>query len=156
MDLSKPYNKCNILSMVKTIKQLVKAFPDHSGVYLMKNARQTVIYVGKASSLKKRVNSYLVGAHDTKTTRLVQEIAKISFQLTDSVLEATILEAELIKKYKPQYNILQKDDRSFLYIVITKEKFPKVLIKRGSDLKPPLLTSECPGISKNTNLSSRA
>ena len=102
----------------------------------MKNARQTVIYVGKASSLKKRVNSYLVGAHDTKTTRLVQEIAKISFQLTDSVLEATILEAELIKKYKPQYNILQKDDRSFLYIVITKEKFPKVLIKRGSDLKP--------------------
>lgn len=105
------------------------------GVYLMRDKNGEVIYVGKATSLKKRVGSYFAKAHDDKTARLVQEIKKIDYWTTPSVLEALILEANLIKKYQPKYNIREKDDKSFLYLAITDEDFPRPLMIRGLELK---------------------
>lgn len=124
---------------------LYKNLPQLPGVYLMKNARGEIIYVGKAGNLKKRVSSYFLPvrrslgiggrANDLKTEKLVSEIAKINYKKTDTVLEALILEADLIKKYAPKYNIKDKDDKSFLYAEITKEEFPRVILVRARDLK---------------------
>jgi len=94
-----------------------------------------IIYVGKATSLKSRVGSYFAKAHDDKTARLVQDIRQIDYRVTDSVLEALILEANLIKEYQPKYNIRAKDDKSFLYLVITNEEFPRPQLIRGLELK---------------------
>ncbi|MFH1713184.1 MAG: GIY-YIG nuclease family protein [Candidatus Jacksonbacteria bacterium] len=116
-------------------KTITAVFPNSPGVYLMKNAYGQIIYIGKASSLKKRVSSYFHKTHNIKTAALVSEIAQIDYKTTDSILEATILEARLIKKYQAKYNIEHKDDKSFLYIVVTKEKFPRILIKRETELK---------------------
>ncbi len=101
----------------------------------MKDAHGVVIYVGRAGSLKKRVASYFTKAHDAKTEALVAHIASINSIKTDSVLEATFKEAELIKKYQPKYNIEQKDDKSFMYAVITKDAYPRVLAARGRELE---------------------
>lgn len=102
----------------------------------MKDSRGAVIYVGKASSLKKRVNSYFTKAHDAKTAALVASIKTIDHIATDSVLEATFLEAELIKNYQPKYNIELKDDKSFIYLVVTKDAYPKLLLVRGHEVHP--------------------
>ncbi len=121
-------------SIQTDISQFVKRLPNTPGVYLMKNAKGEVIYVGKAGSLKKRVSSYFIKAHDAKTEALVSHIASIDCKKTDSVLEATFKEAELIKKYQPKFNIDQKDDKSFIYVVVTKETYPRVLMARGREL----------------------
>jgi excinuclease ABC subunit C len=113
----------------------IKNLPSAPGVYLMRNVKGSVIYIGRATSLKARVSSYWHKAHDAKTERLVSEIAKLDCIATDSILEATILEAQLIKKYQPKYNIKQKDDRSFLYVAVTRDAFPKILIIREHQLK---------------------
>lgn len=115
------------------IKESVKKFPDSPGVYLMSNLAKEIIYVGKATSLRKRVGSYFSRALNTKTEKLVSEIDKIDFITTTSVLEALILEANLISLHSPKYNIKLKDDKYFVNIVITKEDFPRVLITRYSD-----------------------
>ncbi len=117
------------------IKEKIKIFPHNPGVYIFKNKAGKILYIGKATSLKNRVGSYFVGAHNAKTEKLVSQIEKIDIKETDSVLEALILESNLIKKYQPKYNIKEKDDKSFSYFVITREEFPRVLIVRGSDLK---------------------
>ncbi|KKT48197.1 MAG: Excinuclease ABC C subunit domain protein [Parcubacteria group bacterium GW2011_GWC2_44_17] len=101
----------------------------------MKNVKGEVIYVGRAGSLKKRVSSYFIKAHDAKTEALVSHVASIDCKKTDSVLEATFKEAELIKKHQPKYNIEQKDDKSFIYVVITKDIYPRVLVARGRELE---------------------
>jgi len=119
----------------KRIKIKNKALPNSPGVYLMRDRRGQIIYIGKASSLKKRVGSYFTKAHEDKTARLVQEIKRIDYEVTPSVLEALILEANLIKKHLPKYNIRAKDDKSFLYLVITKEDFPRPQLIRGLELK---------------------
>jgi len=123
------------MAMPKNIKIRNNKLPDDPGVYLMLNKKGEIIYVGKATSLKKRVSSYFSKAHDNKTARLVREIARIDYQITPSVLEALILEANLIKKYEPKYNIREKDDKSFLYLVVTKEDYPRPLLIRGLELK---------------------
>ena len=115
-------------------KAITTTLPNSPGVYLMKNAQGQIIYIGKAGSLKKRVSSYFQKTNDNKTAALMSEIKKIDYQKTDSILEATILEANLIKKYQPKYNIKAKDDRSFLYIAITKDEYPKILVKRGREI----------------------
>src|SRR3989344_3852452 len=115
--------------------KLYKKFPDSPGVYLMKNAHAEVIYVGKAGNLKRRVSSYFQKAHDWKTEKLVSEIKKIDYKKTDSALEALILEAKLIKKYQPKFNVRDKDDKSFLYVEITDDKFPRVVLTRGKELQ---------------------
>ncbi|MCK4918813.1 MAG: GIY-YIG nuclease family protein [Candidatus Pacebacteria bacterium] len=117
------------------IKQKIKEFPDSSGVYLMKNKSGKIIYIGKATSLKNRVGSYFTGVLDNKTTVLVDDVRRIDFRQTDNVVEALILEANLIGKHKPKYNIKLKDDKSFSNIVITDEEYPKVLISRPTDKK---------------------
>ncbi len=112
--------------------------PRDPGVYLFKNKGE-ILYIGKATSLKDRVRSYF--ANDLLATRspliadMVFKAKTIEFIKTDSVLEALILEAELIKKHQPKYNTKEKDDKSYNYVIVTKEDFPRVLIERGKNLK---------------------
>lgn len=91
------------------------------------------MYVGKAGNLKRRVSSYFLRPHEYRLERLVQSIHKIEYHKTETAIEALILEAEFIKKLKPPYNVREKDDTSFLFIEITKEKFPRVLLTRGKE-----------------------
>ena len=104
-----------------------------------------MIYIGKATNLKSRVSSYWKGTDGHSTFRpncrigrtideMLHEVKRIDYQITGSVIEALILEANLIRKYRPQYNIKEKDDKSFLYVVVTKEQWPKVVLVRGSEL----------------------
>jgi excinuclease ABC subunit C len=101
---------------------------------LFKDKNDKIIYIGKAGSLKRRVGSYFGRARDFKTEALISEIFDLEIRETPSALEALILEAELIKKYKPKYNIRDKDDKSFIYIGITKDDFPKPVLVRKNEL----------------------
>ncbi len=96
----------------------------------MKDKNGTIIYVGKAKVLKNRVRSYFRGSHDTKTERLVSEIADFEYIVTGSNIEALLLEINLIKKNDPKYNIMLKDDKTYPFIKITNEKYPRLLITR--------------------------
>ena len=116
-----------------TVKIKNRTLPNSPGVYIMKAQNGTVIYIGKAGSVRNRVRSYFLRAHDAKTERLVHTIANIDYITTESILEATFKEAELIKKYQPKYNSELKDDKSFAYLVITKDDFPKLHIMRGRE-----------------------
>lgn len=111
--------------------------PDAPGVYLFKKGKE-VLYIGKAASLRDRVRSYFakdsVRGRGNHIARMVEEATSISYRSTDSVLEALILEANLIKQYRPRYNIEEKDNRSFNYVIITKERFPSILVVRGREL----------------------
>jgi excinuclease ABC subunit C len=109
----------------------LKGFPKSPGVYEFRDKQGKILYVGKATSLKDRVASYfLKNAHLDRPNiePMVPQIADIKIYETDSILEALILEANLIKKYQPKYNVMSKDDKSFGYFVITREEFPRVLI----------------------------
>ena len=119
---------------MKNIKIRGGRLPSRPGVYLMKDARGTVIYVGKAASLKTRVSSYFSRPQEARISRMVSEIRSIDYSPTPSALEALILEAKLIKELQPKYNILEKDDKSFLYVVITADAYPKVVLVRGNEL----------------------
>lgn len=127
-----------------SILEKIKNLPDRPGVYIYKNEAGEIIYVGKAGSLKRRVSSYFMRAGDLKTEKLVSEIFDLEMRETPSAIEAMILESQLIKKFTPKYNIKEKDDRSFLYVGIIREKFPKPVLIRGSELLTthyPLLTN---------------
>jgi excinuclease ABC subunit C len=113
------------------LKKDYKNLPDTPGVYIMKGSDGEILYVGKAGNLRRRVSSYFERPHDVRIERLVVRIRTIDFEQTDTALEALILEAELIKKDSPPFNVREKDDKSFLYIEITREKFPRVLLVRG-------------------------
>jgi excinuclease ABC subunit C len=108
--------------------------PDSPGVYLMKDGRGEVIYVGKAVSLKRRVSSYFTRPHDARIQDMVSRIRQIDYLERPTAIEALILEANLIKHLLPKYNILQKDQKSFLYLAITKDEYPKPILVRGKDL----------------------
>jgi len=112
------------------IREKLKLLPDKPGVYLMKNIDGDVIYVGKAKVLKNRVRSYFTGSHDGKTQLLVSHIADFEYIVTNTVVEALILECNLIKEYKPYYNIMLRDDKSYPYIKITNEEHPRLEIVR--------------------------
>ena len=111
--------------------------PENPGVYLFKQ-RKSVLYVGKATSLKDRVKSYfskdLIATRGPILVDMVFKADRVEFEQTDSVLEALILEAFLIKKLQPKYNTKEKDNKSYNYVVITDEQFPKVLIERGKNI----------------------
>ena len=116
-----------------------KLLPHQPGVYIFKNKVGRVIYVGKAIDLYHRVASYFARTHEIpKTNILVTQIASAETIIVESELEALILEANLIKKYLPEFNVSLKDDKDYLYIKITKEDFPKVLTARIHDLKGSL------------------
>ncbi|HEX8994023.1 MAG TPA: UvrB/UvrC motif-containing protein [Candidatus Paceibacterota bacterium] len=112
--------------------------PDTPGVYFFLGPRKEVLYIGKAASLRDRVRSYfsrdLPQMRSQLIVQMVENAHSIDWRETDSVLEALILEASLIKTYKPKHNTLAKDDKSFNHVVITKEDFPRVLVVRGKDL----------------------
>jgi len=110
--------------------KLIKHLPNTPGVYLMKDSRGKILYIGKASSIKKRVASYFRGPLNDRLQNLLQLTRKIDFIKTDSVIEALILEANLVKKHQPKYNIKLKDDKSFVNIVISKGNFPRVFTDR--------------------------
>jgi len=112
------------------LKEKLKNLPKTPGCYLMKNKFQEVIYVGKASNLYNRVKSYFCLSHDTKTSIMVQEIVDFDYILTQNPLEALILECNLIKKYKPKFNVILKDDKNYPYIKLTNETHPRLEITR--------------------------
>ncbi|GED48231.1 excinuclease ABC subunit C [Carnobacterium maltaromaticum] len=112
------------------IEHKLALLPNQPGCYLMKDKNGTIIYVGKAKILKNRVRSYFRGSHDTKTERLVSEIADFEYIVTGSNIEALLLEINLIKKNDPKYNIMLKDDKTYPFIKITNEKYPRLLITR--------------------------
>lgn len=119
-------------------KLSAKNLPDTTGVYLFRGPRRAILYVGKATSLKNRVQSYfrkdLMSARGPLIVAMMETLKSIDFIETDSILEALILETNLIKKHQPPYNTKEKDNKSFNFVVITKEKFPRVLTMRGREL----------------------
>ncbi|WP_141709224.1 excinuclease ABC subunit UvrC [Desulfuribacillus stibiiarsenatis] len=112
------------------LQEKLSLLPAKPGCYLMKNDAGEIIYVGKAKVLKNRVRSYFTGSHDEKTQRLVANITDFEYIITDSPTEALILECNLIKQYKPQYNILLKDDKTYPYLKITNETHPRLDVVR--------------------------
>lgn len=115
-----------------TLQDKLNALPTKPGVYLMKNSAGEIIYVGKAVSLKNRVKSYFQNKKldSAKTRALVKNIADLEYIITDNELEALILECNLIKKHRPKYNISLKDDKTYPYLKITAEEFPRVIVTR--------------------------
>ena len=119
-----------IESMNNLIKSKLELLPTSPGCYIHKDKNGTIIYVGKAKNLRNRVKSYFRGSHDTKTEALVSEIVDFEFIVTESNIEALLLEINLIKENKPKYNIMLKDDKSYPFIKITNECYPRLIITR--------------------------
>lgn len=111
-----------------------KKLPLSSGVYFFIGAKNEILYIGRATSLRKRVLNYFQKNQGERIAEMIGLAKRIKFSVTDSVLEAIILEANLIKKHWPKYNVKDKDDRSFIYIVIPKKVYTRPLIVRGKDL----------------------
>lgn len=124
-------------SGLEVIQDCVKRLPNQPGVYRMFDADQNVLYVGKARSLKKRVSSYTkMGGHTNRISRMITQTAAMEFVTTHTETEALLLEANLIKRLRPKFNVLLRDDKSFPYIVITKEhKAPGLFKHRGARRK---------------------
>ena len=119
--------------MNEKLTQSLAVLPNKPGVYLMRDEQGKVIYVGKAVILKNRVRSYFrnLATHTVKVKALVNKVAEVETIVTDSEIEALILECNLIKKYRPRYNIMLKDDKSYPYLKVTlQEDFPRVYVTR--------------------------
>ena len=117
-------------TMNNLIKSKLELLPTSPGCYIHKDKNGTIIYVGKAKNLRNRVRSYFRGSHDTKTEALVSEIVDFEFIVTESNIEALLLEINLIKENQPKYNIMLKDDKSYPFIKITNERYPRLIITR--------------------------
>ena len=115
------------------IEEELKKLPDQPGVYIMHDSRDAIIYIGKAVSLRKRVHQYFQPSHDEgiKKAQMVKQIARFEYIVTDSELEALVLECNLIKEHRPKYNTMLRDDKTYPYIRVTLgEDFPRVLFSR--------------------------
>ncbi len=114
------------------LKKAISGLPDSPGVYRYYNTEGTLIYVGKAKSLKKRVSSYFnkQSQYNRKTEKLVSEISNIEFTLANTEFDALLMENNFIKQNQPKYNILLKDDKTFPYLCILKERFPRIISTR--------------------------
>lgn len=128
----------------EAIKKL--KLPDAPGVYFFLGPRKKILYIGKATSIKNRVESYFVDDIATKRSlliaQMVNESVSVEFTTTDSVLEALILEANLIRSHKPNYNTRSKDDKSYNHLIITNDEFPRILIVRGKDVTSKFTKNE--------------
>ncbi len=115
------------------IKMEIKKLPEKNGVYIMKNESDQIIYIGKAKNIKKRVSSYFRNnsGHNKKTIELVHNVKSFEYIITDTEVEALVLECNLIKKHFPKYNIALKDNKGYPYIKITKEEYPKVFVTKN-------------------------
>ena len=114
------------------LQEKIRTLPSEAGVYLYKNAEDEIIYVGKAKNLRARVRSYLLEASqaDTKTGSLMREAVDVDYIVVDNEAEALALENNLIKQHKPRFNILLRDDKTYPYIKLTSERFPRVYVTR--------------------------
>lgn len=124
----------SIFDIIEGMNELIKAklelLPTSPGCYIHKDKTGQIIYVGKAKNLRNRVRSYFRGSHDTKTEALVSEIVDFEFIVTESNIEALLLEINLIKENKPKYNIMLKDDKSYPFIKISNQYYPRLSITR--------------------------
>lgn len=133
----------NIPRRIEKLREFAKALPESPGVYQYLNKDGVIIYVGKAKNLRKRVLSYFIRKHDSrKTAILVRNITGIEHIIVDTEEDALLLENNFIKKYQPRYNVLLKDDKSYPWICIKKERFPRVfstrnVVRDGSDYYGP-------------------
>jgi excinuclease ABC subunit C len=119
---------------MKNWREKIDKIPQNPGVYLFYQ-KGDLVYVGKATSLRDRIKSYLSPKTNRPIETLIDKIDEVKWEKTNSVLEAIILEANYIKEFKPKYNIKEKDDKSWNYLVITKDDFPKLLAVRERNLK---------------------
>lgn len=132
-DRQTPDDKYREQQVIEELKDKVREFPQLPGVYIMKNAAEKILYVGKAKSLRSRVRSYLTDSkeHSPKTRFLVRQIRSIDTILTKTEVEAFLLEASLIKKHRPRYNIRLKDDKTYPYIRVSMaDRFPRLYLAR--------------------------
>ncbi|PIP27689.1 MAG: hypothetical protein COX30_00535 [Candidatus Moranbacteria bacterium CG23_combo_of_CG06-09_8_20_14_all_39_10] len=154
---------------VSSLKNQIAEFPQSPGVYIFRDGKGKIVYIGKATNLKSRVSSYFRADSNLRNSanlrmmsrpieEMIHQVADIKIIETDSVLEALILESNLIKKHQPKYNVKEKDDKSFSYFVITREEFPIIFIARATDLRDefPISNFQFPNksqfpISKNKN-----
>ena len=120
---------------MSSISEQVKLFPDSPGVYRFLDAKGEILYIGRATSLRRRVSNYFTKRIDARIAEMVSLARDVRYEQTDTVLEAIILEANLIKKHWPKYNVKDKDNRSFLYIVIPKTDYPKPIVVRHRELE---------------------
>lgn len=143
--------------MEKTkLKNILSQLPSRPGVYLFFNSENELIYIGKATSLKSRVRSYFQGQRTPRPIEeMLHEVENIKWEETETLIEAVILEANKIKKHQPRYNVIGKDDKSWNYLFITKEEFPRIETVREHDLRKYQLISESvnqrPGLTRLTD-----
>ena len=112
------------------LKQKITLLSEKPGCYLMKDEKGKIIYIGKAKNLKKRVSQYFVKAHDGKTAMMVSKVRDFDTIITKSEKEALLLEANLVKKHSPRYNVLLKDDKRYPYVKLTTNGYPTLEIAR--------------------------
>ena len=123
--------------MNENLKETLKLLPSLPGCYIYYNKDNEIIYVGKAKILKRRVKSYFNKKHDSvKVQILVSQIERLEYIITNTEVEALILESHLIKKHKPRYNILLKDDKKYPYFLVTDEDFPRISVVRKKNMNP--------------------
>jgi excinuclease ABC subunit C len=126
------------MSSLDKVKQNIAKLPETPGVYIFRDRKSKILYIGKATSLRDRVRSYfnkdIVSTRSPLVSKMLTKFETIDHIPTDSVLEALVLEAHLIKKHQPEANIKEKDNKSFNFVIITKEDFPRVLVARGREL----------------------
>ena len=118
------------MANMSKIRPKLELLPHKPGSYQMRDINNNIIYVGKAKDLKNRVSSYFTGRVTGKTKKLVENIDDFTYIVTSSELESFLLEINLIKQYDPKYNILLRDDKSYPYIELTDEKYPRLRVKR--------------------------
>lgn len=118
----------------ENLRSIAKKFPNSPGVYFWRDKSGAPLYIGRAGSLKKRIANYFTAKVDPRIREMTQIAVSLDFETTDTLLEAIVLEANLIKQYWPKYNVLEKDGKSFIYLVITDEAFPRLLFVRGREL----------------------
>lgn len=128
-------------STYQKLKKISQKFPNTPGVYFWLGTDKKPLYIGRAGSLKKRIASYFL-TRDPRIQEMVGLAKNLKFQKTDTLLEAIILEANLIRKFWPKYNVKEKDNRSFLYIVITNDEFPRLLTIRARELEKYSVTEK--------------
>lgn len=121
----------------EALKLSIKKLPENPGIYKYYNEADEIIYIGKAKNIKKRVANYFLDKnnHNYKTQKLVSQIAKIEFAVVDSELDALLLENNLIKNFQPKYNILLKDDKTYPYLCISNDRFPRLFTTRKTEKK---------------------
>jgi excinuclease ABC subunit C len=117
------------------LKGIAKKAPDLPGVYIWKNTKKEIIYVGRASNLKNRLAQYFLSDANSKTKEIVKQASDLNYIPSQSILESIILEANEIKKHWPIYNVKDRDDRSFIYVTISKEDYPRIKLIRANKLK---------------------